>query len=120
MIHTQTLLAWMWALFGAYWFGSAFRTKKTQINEAPVSRLLRLVLLCLMFTLLLTDKLRIGFLALRFLADNGPIRWTGIMVTVVGLGLCVWARYHLGTNWSDKVALKVDHQLIPRGPYSFL
>jgi protein-S-isoprenylcysteine O-methyltransferase Ste14 len=30
----------------------------------------------------------------------------------------VWARISLGQYWSDKVVLKVDHQLIRSGPYA--
>jgi len=69
-------------------------TKKTEVNEASTSRLLRLTLLCLMFTMLLTDRLRLGPLA--------------------------GARHHLGEYWSDRVALKVDHRLIRSGPYALL
>jgi protein-S-isoprenylcysteine O-methyltransferase Ste14 len=30
----------------------------------------------------------------------------------------MWARISLGQYWSDKVVLKVDHQLIRSGPYA--
>jgi protein-S-isoprenylcysteine O-methyltransferase Ste14 len=120
MIRAQTILVWPWALIGMYWLISALRTKKTAVNEAPATRLLRLTLLCLMFTLLLTDWLRIGPLAWRFVPDHAWIRWLGIVVTMAGLTLCLWARTHLGAYWSDKVALKVDHQLIRSGPYALL
>ncbi len=105
---------------GVYWLISAMGTKKTEVNEAPASRLLRLMLLCLMFMLLLTDQLRVGPLAWRFTPNYAWIHWTGTALTVAGLALCVWARHHLGEYWSDKVALKVDHQLIRSGPYAFL
>ncbi len=120
MIPTQTILAWLWAVLGVYWLISALGTKKTEVNEAPASRLPRLILLCLMFTMLLTDRLRVGPLASRFVPESLWLRWTGIALTVAGLALCAWARHHLGAYWSDKVALKVDHQLIRSGPYTFL
>ena len=120
MIRTQTILVWLWVLFAVYWLASARGTKKTEVDEASTSRFLRLVLLSLMFTLLLTDRLRVGLLGRRFAPDYSAIRWAGIVLTVAGLGLSVWARRHLGEYWSDKVALKVDHQLIRSGPYAFL
>jgi len=120
MIPTQTILKSLWALFGVYWLISALRTKKIAVNEAPTSRIPRLMLLGLMFTLLLTDRLRFGPLAWRFLPDHAWIQWAGIVLTGVGLALSVWARHHLGEYWSDKVALKVGHQLIRSGPYAFL
>src|SRR5215813_8580932 len=120
MIPTQTLLGWFWAALGIYWVLSALRTKRTEVNEARTSRLLRLALLCAMFTVLLTDRGRVGVLAQRFVPESAGLRVTGIAVTIAGLSLAAWARHHLGANWSDKVVLKVDHELIRTGPYSFL
>ena len=34
--------------------------------------------------------------------------------------LAVWARRHLGRNWSAEVRIAVNHQLIRTGPYQFL
>jgi protein-S-isoprenylcysteine O-methyltransferase Ste14 len=44
----------------------------------------------------------------------------GLALTAAGLALSIWAREHLGRNWSALVALKVDHQLIRSGPYARL
>jgi protein-S-isoprenylcysteine O-methyltransferase Ste14 len=120
MIRTQTILDWMWAAMGVYWLVSALGARKTEVNEARPFRIFRLLLLCLMFTLLLTNLLRMGWLAWRFIPDADWTRSVGIAVTAAGLALCVWARRNLGEYWSDKVSLKVDHQLIRSGPYSFL
>jgi protein-S-isoprenylcysteine O-methyltransferase Ste14 len=35
----------------------------------------------------------------------------------MGLLLAVWARRHLGRNWSGEIAIKVDHKLVRSGPY---
>ena len=120
MMTTQSMLGWMWGAFGLYWLVSAVGTKKNAVNEAASSRLLRLSILCLMFTLLLTPRLRFGPLAWRFVPDHASVRELGIALTVAGLALCIWARRELGEYWSDKVVLKVDHQLICSGPYAYL
>jgi protein-S-isoprenylcysteine O-methyltransferase Ste14 len=120
MIRTQTILAWVWAMMGVYWLISALGAKKTEVDEPAILRLFRLTLLCLMFTLLLTERPRVGPLSWRFVRDYAWMRWVGIVLTVAGLALSVWARHHLGEYWSDKVVLKVDHQLIRSGPYAFL
>jgi protein-S-isoprenylcysteine O-methyltransferase Ste14 len=39
------------------------------------------------------------------------------MLIAAGLGLSIWARQHLGRNWSGTVQVKQDHQLICAGPY---
>jgi protein-S-isoprenylcysteine O-methyltransferase Ste14 len=37
-----------------------------------------------------------------------------------GLGFAVWARVHLGRNWSGTVSVKEDHELIRSGPYAYV
>jgi len=44
----------------------------------------------------------------------------GLAVEAAGLYLAVWARRHLGRNWSGEISIKVDHQLIRSGPYKWL
>lgn len=119
-MNTQTILNWMWAALGVYWLASAWGTKKIEVNEASSARLLRLSIMCLVFTMLLSTRLSYGLLGHRFISRNDVVQWVGIGLTAAGLLLCVWARHHLGEYWSDKVALKVDHQLIRSGPYARL
>jgi protein-S-isoprenylcysteine O-methyltransferase Ste14 len=44
----------------------------------------------------------------------------GLIVQAAGTYLAVWARRHLGRNWSGAIAIKVEHQLIRSGPYRLL
>jgi protein-S-isoprenylcysteine O-methyltransferase Ste14 len=37
---------------------------------------------------------------------------------VAGLLFAVWAREHLGSNWSRSVTIKQGHELIKTGPYA--
>ena len=37
---------------------------------------------------------------------------------VAGLLFAVWAREHLGRNWSRSVTIKQNHELITTGPYA--
>lgn len=48
------------------------------------------------------------------------LRWFGVAATAVGLLFSVWARVHLGRNWSGVVTLKADHKLIRTGPYRYV
>jgi protein-S-isoprenylcysteine O-methyltransferase Ste14 len=41
----------------------------------------------------------------------------GIALTVAGFAFAIWARAHLGRNWSIGVTSKVQHELIRTGPY---
>ncbi|MGP8165465.1 MAG: methyltransferase family protein [Steroidobacteraceae bacterium] len=38
-------------------------------------------------------------------------------MTAAGLLFSIWARQHLGRNWSGRVTIKADHELITTGPY---
>jgi protein-S-isoprenylcysteine O-methyltransferase Ste14 len=42
----------------------------------------------------------------------------GAAVTIAGLLFAVWAREHLGSNWSRSVTIKQGHELITSGPYA--
>ncbi len=39
---------------------------------------------------------------------------------LAGLALAVWARVHLGGNWSGSVTVKEAHELIRSGPYAYV
>ncbi len=57
--------------------------------------------------------------------DRHVLPWTpalfglGTAMLLVGLGLAVLARRHLGGNWSGLVTQKHGHELIRSGPYSW-
>ena len=53
----------------------------------------------------------------RFLPLSSPIMAAGLTVEAMGLFLAIWARRHLGRNWSGEITIKVDHELIRSGPY---
>jgi protein-S-isoprenylcysteine O-methyltransferase Ste14 len=41
-------------------------------------------------------------------------------MVALGLAFTVWARVHLGANWSANVARKLDHELVRSGPYAWV
>jgi len=114
------ILKWMWGALGIYWIIAARGTKKTEVSESVWFRVLRLGILGITFVLLLSPWLRVVWLGRRFVPETAIGRGVGLALTAAGLLLCVWARRTLGKFWSDEVALKVDHQLIRRGPYAHL
>jgi len=120
MIRGGTALDLCWSVLGLYWLYSALGTKKTAVNEHSALRLFRISILAITLVLSLTDWLRIGILARRFVPELPGAIWFGVALTAIGVGLAIWARWNLGRNWSDKVVLKVDHELIRSGPYAYL
>ena len=53
----------------------------------------------------------------RFLPAGNLVPPAGVLLVAAGLGFSVWARIHLGRNWSAEVVVKQDHALIRSGPY---
>jgi protein-S-isoprenylcysteine O-methyltransferase Ste14 len=43
-----------------------------------------------------------------------------VLIEAIGLVLTIWARRHLGQNWSGRIAVMAEHDLIKSGPYQLL
>jgi protein-S-isoprenylcysteine O-methyltransferase Ste14 len=56
----------------------------------------------------------------RYLPVSTLIMAAGLAVEAGGIVFAVWARRHLGRNWSGRIAINVEHQLVRSGPYRFL
>jgi len=107
-----------WYAAGIYWLLSAPRVKQTKVAEGLSDRLLHTGLMALAFLLLSSRRLDLGPFGLRFIPENAWVRCAGIVLTFIGVGIAIWARYSLGQYWSARVTLKIDHQLIRSGPYA--
>jgi protein-S-isoprenylcysteine O-methyltransferase Ste14 len=114
------ILGHVWAIFGLYWVVAGAKSKAAQTREPHLYRLIRLGILATVFLLLFWSRASIGILGRRFLPDLPVISYGGFVAAVAGLVVAIWARIHLGQYWSDKVVLKVDHQLIRNGPYAHM
>lgn len=72
------------------------------------------------FALLFDGDAGIGALGRHFLPRSLGLTMAGSLLTWSGIGIAIWARYHLGQFWSGRITLKEDHQLIRSGPYARL
>ncbi len=118
----QILMPSMWLAWVVYWWALARGGKVTERQESIASRLSYTVPITLGFALLWTRELPIPTLAERFLP---PDHWhifagVGAALTFVGLLFTVWARVHLGGNWSGIITIKEGHELIATGPYGLV
>jgi protein-S-isoprenylcysteine O-methyltransferase Ste14 len=110
----------IWLIYSAYWWFMSKNVKQTQHRESGISGLIRLIALILAAALLWLPRLPGSLLNERFLPPGEWCFWTGAAVTVAGLLFSVWGRRYLGTNWSQDVTVKVDHELITSGPYALV
>jgi len=105
-----------WALFSLYWEAAAKNAAAAQRSESRASRAVHLVLVTLAQLLIFIPVRGLG----RYLPVSFPMMAAGLAVQALGTWLAVWARIHLGRNWSGAIAIKVEHQLIRSGPYRLL
>jgi protein-S-isoprenylcysteine O-methyltransferase Ste14 len=105
-------------LFLLYWQIKAANTKTTQRLEPVPSRILRVLIFLIAIVLLSTTRIPLPWLYLQFWPRGFWPFWLGATVTIAGLLFAIWAREHLGSNWSRSVTIKQDHELITTGPYA--
>lgn len=109
-----------WLAFAAYWIVGAFRTRATVRREAFLARYGVMLIEAVGFVLLFDKDADIGVLGHHFLQRGEAAAIVGLVMTWVGLGIAIWARYNLGQFWSGRITLKEGHQLIRSGPYARL
>jgi len=110
----------VWVVFLLYWQIKAFNTKTTKRLEPAASRILRLLAFLIVIVLLSTTRIPLPWLYFQLWPVGLWPFWLGAVMTVAGLLFAVWAREHLGRNWSRSVTIKQDHELITSGPYTLV
>lgn len=110
----------LWLAWALYWWVAARGAKLTERREPLESRLLHILPLMLAAYLLWADRVPLGFLNTPLYAWAAWQFWVAALVTAAGLGFTVWARIHLGRNWSGTVTIKQGHELITTGPYALV
>jgi protein-S-isoprenylcysteine O-methyltransferase Ste14 len=116
----RVLIEFPWVVFLIYWFMGAIKTRPTRLRESFAYRCSILLIEVAGFVLLFADSAGIGWLGNKFLPRTLASALLGVALTWLGVGLAIWARYHLAEYWSARITLKEDHQLIRTGPYSRL
>jgi protein-S-isoprenylcysteine O-methyltransferase Ste14 len=110
-------IAAMWIAWLAYWVMAARDVKPVRRQESLPSRLGYGVPLGLGAILLASARFPVPWLDDRLLPRSAALYWAGTIIVAAGLAFMVWARRHLGRNWSGHVTLKQNHELIRTGPY---
>ncbi|MCE0499235.1 MAG: isoprenylcysteine carboxylmethyltransferase family protein [Methylacidiphilales bacterium] len=114
------LILGLWLSWIAYWLISAIGNKATERRESSLSQLSHKLPLFLGGTLLAAPHWFSYWLSQRFLPHSLIFAPFGAVILVLGLSFTIWARVHLGANWSGIVTLKKDHELIRTGPYGWV
>jgi protein-S-isoprenylcysteine O-methyltransferase Ste14 len=117
----QNVIGSAWALWVLYWWVSAARVKRTVRREPLSSRAAHFIPMLVAAVLLITPRRPDNlFLFGRFVADTALLEDLATLMVIAGLLFAVWARVHLGSNWSGRVCVKENHELIRSGPYHWV
>jgi protein-S-isoprenylcysteine O-methyltransferase Ste14 len=108
----------LWLVFGLYWAIAGLNSAPTKRSESSASTYFHQFMLVAAFLLLILPVPRLTgwFLPLTFPFAMG----VGVTIQAASLLLAIWARRHLGRNWSAEVRIAVGHQLVRTGPYRWL
>jgi protein-S-isoprenylcysteine O-methyltransferase Ste14 len=108
----------LWVSWGLYWWLQSRGTKTNVWRESVGSRLLHIVPLVVAGLLLVVRVDWVPALNRRFVPLSFALFWLGYLLACSGLAFTIWARRHLGANWSGTVTVKSGHELITTGPYA--
>jgi protein-S-isoprenylcysteine O-methyltransferase Ste14 len=105
----------IWIAFNVYW-GMAAKNFKTAIKKSEANKSTWLHQLMMNLGLLLLF-VPVPGLVRHFLPVRAMLTPIGLGVQLAFFGLAIWARIHLGTNWSSRVRVAEGHELVRSGPY---
>ena len=131
-IAYQRVIVLSWAACLLVWGLLAFRVKPDVRGPGFASAVWRSLALRLAVVMLLV--VLAARLAARADSSSGnafskrvalftapPLRgWLAAALTVIGIGLAIWARFCLGRNWSPRPAVKERPELVTSGPYAVI
>jgi protein-S-isoprenylcysteine O-methyltransferase Ste14 len=119
MIYLR-IIALFWGIFALVWLVSAFGVKKDVRNTRWWQEVVWRLVIGAVTVLILEQSHttnRFKFLESAFGPTAARI---GVVVCGLGIAFAIWARVHLGKNWSASPAIKENHELVTSGPYSFV
>jgi protein-S-isoprenylcysteine O-methyltransferase Ste14 len=119
-MNVRQLMLGMWLAWLLYWLVSAATAKPTQRRESLASRLSHVLPLMVGVYLIISPRLPIPWLSAALLPDVPARYGLALVLVAAGLGFTVWARVHLGRNWSGDVTQKEGHELVRSGPYAYV
>src|SRR5579872_3655186 len=107
----------LWVGFSIYWSIAATNRAPSRSGESIVSRQFHVIAVNVALVVLLVP---IPGLIRRIVADTIALHILGLTVQAAFIGLAIWARRHLGSNWSGEVRIAHTHELVRSGPYRYV
>jgi len=111
---------YIWLVLLAFWLGTWVFIKRPAFRPTANVRLEHSVVVAAGLYLLFGDPTVPARLNRQLFELTIPIALVGAFIVAAGVGLAIWARIILGSNWSASAEIKDQHELIVSGPYCFM
>lgn len=118
--HEITLLTidtLIWVAFVVYWGVSAIGVKKNIKGSGWGRSFILRILAVVAIVLILQATPQWEFLGYHF---SYGVQVLGVILSAAGIAFAIWARRHLGRDWSGTPSIKEGHELVTSGPYRFV
>jgi len=109
-----------WLIFGVFWLVAAFTTKKTVYRQSLAQRAAWQTMVIAGAVVFFNASREPYPLNALFLPRSVTAALVATALCVCGLAFAIWARAVIGKNWSGRITLKENHELIQRGPYGLV
>ncbi|HTZ35055.1 MAG TPA: isoprenylcysteine carboxylmethyltransferase family protein [Stellaceae bacterium] len=117
---SRYLIPALWIVWIVGWTAAAYGVKRIRWREPAREAILNRGPVLLGVAILLTPRWWPAALTYRFVPGGPVLPVLGTLLVLGGLLFTVWARWHLGRNWSSTVAVKEAHTLVRSGPYRWV
>jgi len=107
----------MWFATFAYWLAASFSVKKSLKKQSGTERIWYILSVLIAYSLLFGNYYHFSFLDMPILPQDEYWKITGLLLCTSGLVFAILARISLGENWSGRITIKENHELIQTGPY---
>jgi protein-S-isoprenylcysteine O-methyltransferase Ste14 len=106
----------LWAVFWLAWLVAGLTAKRAAQSGMRQFVGFRVVILVILLLVVRSGV----FKGHHAIVSNPVLQGIGVALFLMGLGLAVWARVHLGRNWGAPMSEKVDAELVTTGPYRYI
>jgi len=114
---SRSVILALWAIWIILWIAAARNVKRAEWRENRRTAIWNRAPVLLGVAMFVWPPLSPAALNRPILPGRPELPSLGMFLVAAGLLFAVWARWHLGGNWSGTVTVKENHALITSGPY---
>jgi len=106
----------LWIAFWVAWLMAALSAKPAARSRMRPFVGFRIALFVIVYLVIRSGVIK----GQQPFVSDPVLQGIGMALILMGLGLAVWARVHLGRNWGTPMSEKVDAELVTTGPYQYI